>query len=130
LGAKAFGGTGTFGQNLSVWIYSGFPPAVVAMIANFIVLALKSGDDIDIAASQRGLLHANLGFFVGSDHPVIGTFLNTFDVFAVWGWILAAIGLRVTNKMSKGSAWALVLIITLIGLIFRLVGSILSGNAS
>src|ERR1043166_6055071 len=59
LGAKAFGGTGSFLGNLAVWVYSGFPPLIVGMIANFIVMALKNADDIDIAASQRGLLHAN-----------------------------------------------------------------------
>jgi hypothetical protein len=130
LGGKAFGGTGTFGQDLSVWIYAGFPPAVVAMIANFIVLALKSADDIDLGASQRGLIHANLGFLIGTDHPIIATFLNTFDIFSIWGWILAAIGLRVVNKMSKASAWTLVLIITIIGLVFRLISATLSGNAA
>jgi hypothetical protein len=130
LGGKAFGGTGSFGANLAVWIYSGFPPAVVSMIANFIVLALKSPDDIDLAASQRGLLHANLGFFVGKEHQYIGTFLNTFDLFQIWGWILAAIGLSVVNKMSKASAWTLILIIIIIGLAFRMIGTYFSGNAS
>jgi hypothetical protein len=130
LGGKAFGGTGGFMQNLSVWVYSGFPPAVVAMIANFIVMAFKSPDDIDLVASQRGLIHANLGFFVGKEHPIIGTFLNTFGVFEIWGWILAAIGLSVVNKLSKGAAWTIVILIVLVGLGFRLVGAMLSGNAS
>ena len=129
-GAKAFGGTGTFMQNVSVWVYSGFPPAVVSMIANFIVLVFKSVDDIDLAASQRGLVHANLGFFIGKEHPVLATLLSTFDVFAIWGWILAAIGLTVINKMSKASAWTLVMLIVLIGLGFRVVGAIFSGNPS
>jgi hypothetical protein len=104
LGSKAFGGTGTFGGNLSVWIYSGLPPAVIGMIANFIVLGIKSADDIDLAASQRGLLHANLGFFIGKEHPFLGTFLNTFDLFAIWGWILAAIGLRMIGTYFSGNA--------------------------
>jgi hypothetical protein len=130
LGGKAFGGTGTFGGNLSVWVYSSFAPGVIAMIANFIVLMFKSADDIDLAASQRGVIHANLGFFVGKEHPFIGTFLNTFDLFAIWGWILAAIGLSVINKMSKASAWTLILIIVIIGLAFRMIGTYFSGNAS
>jgi hypothetical protein len=130
LGAKAFGGTGSFMQNLSVWIYAGFPPLVVSMIANFIVMMFKSADEIDLAASQRGLIHANLGFFVGKEHSIIGTFLNTFGVFEIWGWILAAIGLSVVNKLSKGAAWTIVILIVLIGLGFRLVGAMFSGNAS
>jgi len=130
LGSKAFGGTGSFLGNVSVWIYSGLPPAVISMVANFIVMAIKSADDIDLAESQRGLIHANLGFLMGKEHPFIGTFLNTFDLFAIWGWILAAIGLSVVNKMSKGAAWTLIVIIAIFGLMFRLAGAYFSGNAS
>jgi hypothetical protein len=130
-GGKAFGGSGTFLQNLSVWIYSGFPPAVIGMLANYLVLALKSADDIDLGLSQRGLINANLGFFIdGKSAPVLATLLSTLDLFAIWGWILAAIGLRVTNRISKGSAWAVVILIVLIGLGFRVVGTLLSGNPS
>jgi len=129
LGGKAFGGNGTFLQNMSVWIYSGFPPAVIGMIANFVVLAMKSVDDIDLAVSQKGLINANLGFFIdGKSAPVLATLLSTIDLFAIWGWVLAAIGLRVTNKLSKGSAWAIVIIITLVGLGFRTVFALISGN--
>jgi len=130
LGSKAFGGSGSFMGNVSVWIYSGLPPAVISMIANFIVLGIKSADDIDLADSQRGVIHANLGFLMGKEHPFIGTFLNTFDLFAIWGWVLAAIGLSVVNKMSKGAAWTLILIIAVVGLLFRFAGAYFSGNAS
>ena len=47
--------------------------------------------------------------------PVLTTVLATFDLFTIWGWILAAIGLRITNRLSSGSAWAIVLIFALIG---------------
>lgn len=130
-GAKAFGGTGGYMHALSVWVYASLPPAVVGMIGNFIVMALKSADDIDLAASQRSLLNANLGFLVdGKAHPLMATGLATFDLFAIWGWILAAIGLRITNRLSAGSAWAVVIIIALIGVGFRFVGAIFSGNPS
>jgi hypothetical protein len=116
---------------LSVFVYSSFPPAVVGMIANFIVMALKSGDEIDLALSQRSLVNANLGFFVdGHTMPVLATVLATFDLFAIWGWVLAAIGLRITNKLSSGSSWAVVIIIALIGVGFRVIGAFLSGNPS
>jgi hypothetical protein len=128
-GAKAFGGTGSFLHALSVWVYSSLPPTIVGMIANFIVLAVKSADDIDMAASQRGVIHANLGFlFDGKAMPVLATLIGTLDVFFIWGWILAAIGLRITNRLSSGSAWAIVLILGLIGTLFRVVGAFFSGN--
>jgi hypothetical protein len=129
LGAKAFGGTGSFLHGVSVWVYSSLPPTVIGMIANFIVLAFKSVDEIDLAASQRGVIHANFGYFIdGKASPVLATLVGTLDVFFIWGWILAAIGLRITNRLSTGSAWAIVLIFALIGTLFRVIGAFFSGN--
>lgn len=131
LGGKAFGGTGNFLHGLSVWVYSSLPPTVIAMIGNFIVLAFKSADEIDLATSQRGVMQANLGFLIdGKSMPVLATLLSVIDVFAVWGWILAAIGLQKTNKISSGSAWAITVIIALVGVTLRVVGALFSGNPS
>jgi hypothetical protein len=131
LGAKAFGGTGNFLHGLSVWVYSSLPPTVVAMIANFIVLAFKTAEEIDLATSQRGVIHANLGFLIdGKSMPVLATLISVFDLFAIWGWILASIGLQKTNKISSGSAWAVTIIIALIGVTFRVIGALFSGNPS
>ena len=128
--SKAFGGTGGFLHALSVWVYSSLPPTVVAMIANFIVLAVKSVDDINIAASQRGVLQANPNILIDTTaNPVLATLLVTLDVFMIWGWVLAAIGLRIVNKISSGSAWAIIIILAVIGLLFRLIGSYFSGTA-
>ena len=129
LAAKAFGGNGSFLHGLSVWVYSSVPPTVISMIANAIILFFKSADEIDIAASQRGVVQANPGFLIdGKESPVLATLVGTIDLFFIWGWILAAIGLRITNRISSGSAWAIVLIIASIGLVFRVVGALFSGN--
>ena len=131
LGAKAFGGTGGYLHGVSVFVYSWLPPAVISTIANIIVLIFKSPDDIDVAASQRGVVQANLSFLFGSDaSPVLVTLVSVFDLFAIWGWILAAIGLRITNRLSAGSAWAVVIIFALIGVTFRVIGAFFSGNPS
>ena len=132
LGSKAFGGNGGYLQNLSVWVYSGLPPTVVSMIANYIVLAFKSVDDINIAASQRGVIQASPAMFLdGKTMPVLTTLLSaSLDIFLIWGWILAAIGLRITNRLSSGSAWAVTLILALIGITMRVVFALLSGNPS
>lgn len=129
LGGKAFGGTGTFLHGWSVWVYSTLPPTVVAMVANFIVLAFKSANEIDIATSQRGVIHANPSYFIdGKASPVLATLVATLDLFMIWGWILAAIGLRITNKISSASAWGVVIIFALIGIMFRVIGAFFSGN--
>jgi hypothetical protein len=131
LGSKAFGGSGGFMHAVSVWIYSSIPPTVVAMIANFIVIGLKSADEIDLAASQRGVIQANPSFLLdGKAQPVLATIVGTFDLFMIWGWILAAIGLRITNRISSGSAWGIVLIFALLGILGRVVGAFFSGNPS
>jgi hypothetical protein len=129
LGAKAFGGAGNYLHAVSVFVYSALPPAVVGAIANFIVLALKSVDDIDLAASQRGVIHANPAFLMdGKSMPVLATLVGTLDVFMIWGWILAAIGLRITNRISSGSAWAITVIVALIGIAIRIIGAVFSGS--
>ncbi len=125
LGANAMGGSATFLRGLSVWVYSSFPPTVVSMLANILVLFLKSTDDIDIATSQSGLVHANPSFFIDAkSSPVLAAVLGTFDVFFIWGWILAAIGLRIVGKISTGAAWAIVLIVALLNVAFRVVGAL------
>jgi hypothetical protein len=102
------------------------------MIANYIVLAFKSADDINIAASQRGVIQASPAMFLdGKAMPVLTTLLSaSLDIFLIWGWILAAIGLRITNRLSTGSAWAVTLILALIGITMRVVFALLSGNPS
>lgn len=124
LGANAMGGNATFLRGVSVWVYSSFPPTVVSMLANILILFLKSADDMDIAASQQGLVRANLSFLV--DNKVLGAILGTFDLFFIWGWILAAIGLRIIGKISTGAAWAIVLFVALLNIAARVVGAYFS----
>ncbi|MBA3632243.1 MAG: YIP1 family protein [Acidobacteria bacterium] len=126
LGANAMGGSASFAQGISIWIYSSFPAVVISMLANFLILFLKSVDDIEISASQNGLVQANPSFFIDAkSSPVLAAFLTTFDLFNIWGWILAAIGLRIVGKISSGAAWAIVLIVALIGVALRVVLALL-----
>ena len=131
LGGKAFGGTGGYFHGVSTWVYASFPPLVLSMIANFIILFIKSVDEIDIGTgSQRGLVNANPSFLIGKANPVLATLVGTLDLFMIWGWILAAIGLRITNRISSGSAWAIVIILALVQIAFRVLGAVMSGNPS
>ncbi len=125
LGSNAMGGTAKFLGGVSVWVYSSIPPALIFTIGNLIVLFLKSPDDIDLASSQGGLLKANLSFLVDAKTmPVIAALLGTFDLFAIWGWILAAIGLQRIAKISSGAAWAVVLMVGLLGVTAKVIVAI------
>ena len=122
--SNAMGGDATFLRGVSVWVYSSFPPALIFMIGNFIVLLLKSVDDIDLAHSQNGLLKANLGSFVDPNtSPVLAALLGSVDLFGIWGWILAAIGLQKVAKISSGAAWAVVLMVGLVGVVAKVVAA-------
>lgn len=129
LAGKAMGGSLNYLHGVSVWVYSSFPVTVVSMLANFIVLFIKDADEIDIAASQRGLISANPSFFIdGKEMPVLATLLSTFDFFLIWGWVLAAIGLQRVAKISAGASWAIILILALVSLAWRVVQALLTGN--
>jgi hypothetical protein len=128
-GSSAMGGSITFLGALSVWVYSSFPPLFISTIANISILLLKSADDIDVTEAQSGLVHANLGFLLdGKSMPVLTTIVSLFDVFAIWSLILAVIGLQKVGKISKGAAWGIVILVTLIGVSFRILGAVSSGN--
>ena len=80
LGGNAMGGSAKFSHGLSVWVYSSLPPTVILMLANFLVLFLKSPDDIDIVRSQSGLVQANPSFFIdGKAQPVLSALLASID---------------------------------------------------
>lgn len=131
LGGKAFGGSGGFFHGVSVFAYSWLPPALVSLVANVVILLFKPAEDIDLLTAPRGLVKANPSMFIDAkEMPALATLLGSFDLFMIWGWILAAIGLRITNKISSGSAWAITIIFALIGVLFRVVGAFFSGNPS
>jgi hypothetical protein len=122
LGSMLLGKQISYKQALAVWAYSSLPPSVLAMILNVILIFVKSPDDYDIvSASRRGLVKANLSFLVdGKAAPILNTLLGAIDVFAFYGLFLAALGLRKVGKMSSGSAWGIVLLIWILGLVLRI----------
>lgn len=131
LGVKAFGGIAGYLQSLAVFVYSSFAPTVIWFLANAVVLFLKSADEIDIATSSRGVVHANPSMFMnGKEMPVLATLVSSLDFFLIWGLILAAIGLHKVGKISKGTAWAIVLVSGLVHITFRVLLALLSGNPS
>jgi hypothetical protein len=125
LGANAMGGTAKYLHGVSVWVYSSLPPTILFVIANLIVLFLKSVDEIDIEQSQQGLIQANPSMFLNAkEMPVLAALLSSIDLFAIWGWVLAAIGLHKIARISTGAAWAIVLILGLVGVTAKVVGAL------
>lgn len=127
LGVLAFGGSIGYRQALSVWIYSSFPPEILALFGNIVVLFLKSPDDIDLARAGTGLVHANLGVFVdASAHPILTTAVSSIDVFAIYGVVLAIIGLHKVARISPAKASVIAGFIWFLGVVVRIGVSALS----
>ena len=128
LAGNAMGGSMTFMRGISVWVYASFAPAVISLVANFLVLFLKNVEDIDPGSVQKGLIQANPSAFIdGKSMPVLATLLGSIDLFQIWGLVLAAIGLKVMGSLSTVSAWSIVVILALVGVCFKVVGALLSG---
>jgi hypothetical protein len=117
-------------QALAVWTYSSLPPFVLSMLANTVLLFVRPPDPADAAAARGGLVRANLGaLFSRTEQPVLATLGSAVDLFAIYGLVLAAVGMRRVGRMSSGTAWTLVLIIYLVGLLFKVGVAAIFGQA-
>ena len=73
-------------------------------------------------------MQANLSFLVdGKSSPALFAILGSIDAFQFYGMFLAALGLRLVGKLSSASAWTIVIVMFLIGVVLRVGGSILFG---
>ncbi|MEK6335811.1 MAG: Yip1 family protein [Acidobacteriota bacterium] len=125
LGVMAFGGTISYKQALSVWVYSSVPPAILGTIVAILVLFLKAADQID----PEHMLITNPGAFMGADSSkVLTAILSQFDVLRFYGLFLAAIGLKKVAKMSSGAAWGVVILLFLIRAIFGIASAAIFGR--
>jgi hypothetical protein len=130
LGSMAMGKKMSYKQALAVWSYSSLPPTLLATIANIIMLFVRPPDPADAAAARGGLIHANLGIlFDRTAHPVMVSALGAIDLFVIYGLVLAAIGLRKTGRLSSGSAWTVVIVVWLIGVVLRVGIAAVTGQA-
>ena len=129
LGVIAFGGRMNFWQALSVTTYSALPPTIVVTILNLILLYTQSIDDIiPMKAQQQGLARADLGLlFSPAAHPYLYTLAGSIGLFTIYRWWLTVSGLKnAAEKIKGGSAWAIVLLIWVLGILLSLVAAMLA----
>lgn len=130
LGTMLMGKSMSFKQALSVWVYSSYPPTVVFTLINIVLLFLKAPGDIDATAINSGLARANPSILVDTKtQPMLATLLGSFDLIQFYGLFLGAVGLKLMGKLSSGSAWAIVLGIWFVGVLLRIVMTLIMGQA-
>ena len=125
-----FGGRLGFWQALSVAVWASLPPIIIGRVLSLVLLFLKDPYDIHPILGQGGLVTDNLGALVKpAEHPVLFGLLSAFGVLAFYHLWLTATGLRhASERLSKGSAWTIAIILWLIGLLFAVASGALFGS--
>jgi hypothetical protein len=106
-----FGGEGKWGTLLSVSTYTSMTGILLQYVA-LLVLMLKGVGQVSSPEDMKPPLGLNLldpgatGF--------MGALLGGINLFAIWGVILTAIGIQVTHKTSKGTAYTIAIVSTLV----------------
>jgi hypothetical protein len=95
LGVLAFGGRMHFWQAYSVAGYAAFPVVVIQKVISFIILYIKSPDDIHPIKGQETLVTDNLGILINSaDHPVLFVAAAAIGILSLYKLWLTATGLH------------------------------------
>lgn len=107
LGVLAFGGRMHFWQAYAVVAFVGLPVSLIQKGISFIILFIKSPDDIHPIMGQETLVHDNLGLLVSSkDHPVLFVMAATIGILSFYRLWLTATGLREGGyKVSSSAGW-------------------------
>lgn len=119
LALLAFGGRINFWQAVSVLAYASLPTAVITKLVSFVLLYLKSPDDIHPLMGQETLLQDNLGIlFAPKDHPVLFVIAASIGILSFYKLWLVAKGLHEgATKVSSTAAWGVAITIWVIGLL-------------
>jgi hypothetical protein len=120
LGLMAFGARINFWQALSVAVYSALPVVVISKVVSFILLYIKSPDDIHPLMGQETLLQDNLGIlFAPKDHPVLFVAATAIGILSFYKLWLTAKGLHEGGeKVSSSAGWGVAITLWVIGLLF------------
>jgi len=113
LGVLAFGGRMHYWQTYAVVAYITFPATLIQKVISFIILFLKSPDDIHPITGQETLVYDNLGLLVsGKDHPVLWVIATAIGVLSFYRLWLTATGLPEGGyKVSKSAGWGVAITI-------------------
>ena len=116
----AFGGRMHYWQTYAVVAYVGLPFTIIQKGISFIILYLKSPDDIHPLLGQETLVYDNLGLLVsGKDHPVLFVIATSIGVLSFYRLWLTATGLREGgHKVSSSAGWGAAITLFVLFLLF------------
>lgn len=119
----AFGGKINFWQSFAVAVYSALPVVVVTKLVSFLLLYIKSTDDIHPLMGQETLLQDNLGIlFSPKDNPVLFVAATAIGILSFYKLWLTAKGLHLGGeKVSSSAGWGVSITLWVLWLIFSIV---------
>jgi Yip1 domain len=122
LGVLAFGGRMHFWQAYAVAAFVAFPVLVIQRIISFIILFIKSPDDIPPLIGQETLVTDNLGIlFKAAEHPVLWVAASAIGILSFYKLWLAAKGLQEGGyKVSSSAGWGVAITLWVLGLLLGL----------
>jgi hypothetical protein len=116
LGLRMLGGQLTFLQSFAVTAYAWMPHVLAGIIGVIVSLSRKT---IGIEDMQT-LVHSSPAFLVSmKTNPVLFNFLSTIDLFSIWVIVLLTIGLSIAARVSKAKAFAVVITLWAMYVLFR-----------
>jgi hypothetical protein len=115
----AFGARINYWQAVSVAVYSALPPIVITKLVSFILLYIKSPDDIHPLMGQETLLQDNLGIlFSPKDQPILFVIATAIGILSFYKLWLTAKGLHEGGeKVSSSAAWGVAIVLWVLGLL-------------
>jgi membrane protein, antimicrobial resistance system len=115
------GGDAKYKTLLSVATYTALP-SILLQAAGLLVLKMKGVEAVSSMQDLRPPLGLNL--LAPNATGFMGALLAGVNPFAIWSMVLTAIGIAVTHKTSKGSAYTVAIVAMLLGL---LIGAAFAG---
>lgn len=130
LGVLAFGGRMHFWQAYAVAAHVAFPVTVIQKVISFIILFVKSPDDIHPLIGQETLVTDNLGVLVKSaEHPVLWVIAISIGILSFYKLWLTATGLREGGyKVSSSAAWGVAITLWILGLLLGIGSAAIFGS--
>ena len=130
LGVLAFGGRMHFWQAYAVAAHVAFPVTVIQKVISFIILFVKSPDDIHPILGQETLVTDNLGIlFKSAEHPVLFVAAMSIGILSFYKLWLTATGLREGGyKVSSSAAWGVAITLWILGLLLGLGSAAIFGS--
>lgn len=130
LGVLVFGGRMHYWQTFAVVAYVSYPVTLIQKAISFVILYLKSPDDIHPLLGQETLVYDNLGLLVAAkDHPVLFVIATTIGVLSFYRLWLTATGLREGGyKVSSSAAWGTAITLFIIFLLLGIAAAALFGS--